>query len=162
MRNSWVGLLGLMVACGNKEPAGPRLPDGGSQTVIQNNIEYRGETLSLESFPVQIATNVRLTNPGSAPASLTFPDGCVVMLLVFRDAARSELAFDSRKVYGCTAALVPVTLAPGASKTFSGPTISAATILGDSLPNGTYYFSALIRPEGTALKLAAGSAALAK
>lgn len=86
--------------------------------------------------------------------------GCVVLLRVYRDADRTSLAYDMARDFGCTQALVPVTIRPGETKEFSTPSISAAKILGDSLPNGRYYFTALIRPEGRRAELRAGSAEL--
>ena len=152
-----------LAACSKESPE-PIDPGagGGSQTIVQNNIEYRAETLFMESFPVQVATNVEITNQTGAPATITFPDGCLVLLRVYRDAERTKLAYDMARDYGCTMALVPVTIGAGQSKKISAPTSSAASILGDSLPNGTYYFSALIRPNGQRLELRAGSGELAK
>ena len=156
-------LAAAIAACGpTGDPNEPAPNSGGSQTLIQDNMHYRAETLLLESFPVQVATNVEITNPASAPVTVTFPDGCLVMLRVYRDAERTRLAWDMARGFGCTGALVPVTVPGGESKIISAPTVSAATILGDSLPNGRYYFSAMTRPGGVPLLLRAGSADLAK
>ena len=157
-----VALTASMVACGSsKDPSEPR-PGGDFQTIVQNNVEYRAETLIMESFPVQVRANVQITNSSGSAVTITFPDGCLVLLRVYRDAERTSLAYDMERDFGCTQALVPVTIGAGESKTISAPTISAAKILGDSLPNGTYYFTALTRPEGQRVELRAGSAALAK
>ena len=148
-------------ACGT-DPGDPSPAGGGSQTIVEGNVEYRAESLIMESFPVQIRTNVQITNLGIAATTVTFPDGCLVFLRVYRDAARTSLAWDSEREYGCTDALVPITVGSGQSKTISSPTVSAREILGDSLANGTYYFSAVIRPANRRLTLQAGSAELAK
>ncbi|MGQ0560780.1 MAG: BsuPI-related putative proteinase inhibitor [Gemmatimonadota bacterium] len=153
-------LLLALAACGRPEPAGPARD--ASQIVVQDNVSYHAETLLLESFPVQVATNVSIRNRADSPVTITFPDGCVVQLRVYRDAARTALAYDMARQFGCTMALVPVTLAANGTKEFSAPTISASKILGDSLPNGRYYFSAVIRPNGRQLVIPAGSAELAQ
>jgi hypothetical protein len=93
---------------------------------------------------------------------LTFPDGCKVLTRVYRDEARRSLAYDMTQVMGCTMAIEEYRMAPAAVREFNAPTISAATILGDSLPNGTYYISAVLRPNGKRIELEAGSAPLAK
>ena len=156
------GVVAMAAACSNtsRDPSDPG--PGGSQTLVQNNIEYRAESLFLESFPVQVVANVEITNLTGAPVTITFPDGCLVALRVYRDADRTRLAYDSSRDFGCTQALVPVTIGAGESRELSTPPISAARILGDSLPNGTYYFSALVRPNGQQLQLRAGSGNLAK
>lgn len=155
-------LVAVTAACSNAstDPGDPG--PGGSQTLVQNNIEYRAETLFMESFPVQVAAKVEITNLTNAPVSIMFPDGCLVVLHVYRDADRTRLAYDSARDFGCTQALVPVILRAGDSRQFSAPSISAAKILGDSLPNGTYYFSVLVRPNGQRLELRAGSGELAE
>ena len=157
-------VLVVLAACSSKsnDPIEPGPGAGGSQTIVQNNIEYRAESLFLESFPVQVVANVEITNPTGAPVTITFPDGCLVLLRVYRDAERTKLAYDMAQDYGCTQALVPVTIAAGQTRELSTPPISAAKILGDSLPNGTYYFSALVRPNGQRIELRAGSGELAK
>jgi hypothetical protein len=155
--------LVTLAACSteSRDPGEPGV-NKDSQTLVQNNIEYRAESLFLESFPVQVVANVEITNQTSGPVTLTFPDGCLVVLRVYRDAQRTQLAYDMARDYGCTQALVPVTVRAGESKQLSSPPISAAKILGDSLPNGTYYFSALVRANGQRLELRAGSGELAK
>ena len=60
----------------------------------------------------------------------------------------------------CTLALVEVALAPGESQEFQTGLVSAATILGDSLPNGQYRITAYLRP-GQIVELEAGTAELA-
>jgi hypothetical protein len=66
------------------------------------------------------------------------------------------------RVMGCAQAIQEFNIDGNETKEFDAPTISAATILGDSLPNGTYYLSALLRPNGKRIELEAGSAPLAK
>ena len=161
MRNALLGFLVVAAGCG-ADPGASGSRGGDAQSIVEDNIVYRAETLIMESFPVQLRANVHITNLRSAPVTVTFRDGCLVYLRVYRDAARTSLAYDSEKVEGCTDALVPVSVGAGQSKTVSARTISAADILGDSLPNGTYYFSAVVRPETQRITLHAGSAALAR
>jgi hypothetical protein len=81
---------------------------------------------------------------------------------VYRDASRQSLAYDMTRVMGCTMAIEHFRIGGAAVREFDAPTISAATILGDSLPNGTYYISAVLRPNGKRIDLDAGSAQLAR
>ena len=60
----------------------------------------------------------------------------------------------------CTLALLQVDLASGESQTFDAGLVSAATIVGDSLPNGEYRITAYLRP-GQIVELEAGVADLA-
>ena len=161
MNKAIVVVVAMVAGCA-ADPGEPGTRGGDAQTIVESNIEYRAETLIMESFPVQLRANVHITNLRSAPVTVTFRDGCLVYLRVYRDAARTSLAYDSERVEGCTDALVPISVGAGQSKTVSARTISAADILGDSLPNGTYYFSAVVRPETHRLTLHAGSAELAK
>src|SRR5690606_2756215 len=55
----------------------------------------------------------------------------------------------------CTMQLVELDLAPGESREFQAST-RADEILGDSLPVGRYYFTALLRPNGRAGEVPAG------
>lgn len=161
MKRAFVAGLMVWASCG-VDPGEPGPRNGDVNTIVQSDVEYRAETLIMESFPVQLRANVQLRNLSGAPVTVTFRDGCLVYLRVYRDEARTSLAWDAERVTGCTDALVPVRLGGAQSKTVSAPAISAATILGDSLPNGTYYFSVVVRPELQRLTLRAGSAALAK
>jgi hypothetical protein len=155
-------LIVALLACSPSDPATLADNRDDSQTVIENNVEYSAETLIMESFPVQVRTNVQLSNRGSSNQTVTFPDGCVVILRVYSDAARTQLVYESRRDFMCTMATVPIEIAAGSQREVSSPSISAAQILGSSLPNGRYHFSALIRPDGKQLLIPAGSADLAK
>ena len=162
MKKALFTFLTVLSACSNSsEPNGPGLGNRGAR-LVQDNLEFQAETLIMESFPVQLRTVVHVTNATTAPADLTFPDGCKVLMRVYRDAARRSLAYDMTRVMGCTMAIEEFRIAPAAVREFDAPTISAATILGDSLPNGTYYISAVLRPNGKRIELDAGSAQLAK
>ena len=162
MKKGLFALLTVLSACNSSESNGPTFGNNSGARVVQDNLEFRAETLIMESFPVQLRTIVRVTNATNAPADLTFPDGCKVLMRVYRDESRRSLAYDMTQVFGCTMAIEEFRIAPGTVREFDAPTISAAAILGDSLPNGTYYISAVLRPNGKLFELDAGSAQLAK
>ncbi len=111
-----------------------------------------------ESFPVQIGITVELENESTTPQSVTFPDGCVVLMRAYDSG--TEPVWDMGQTVACTLALVKVDLAPGQSEEFITGLVSAASILGDSLPNGEYRITAYLRP-GQVVELEAGMADLA-
>ncbi len=111
-----------------------------------------------ESFPVQLGITVEIENESTTPQSVTFPDGCVVLMRAYDSG--TEPVWDMGQTVACTLALVEVDLAPGESEEFSTGLVSAASILGDSLPNGEYRITAYLRP-GPVVELEAGVADLA-
>ena len=111
-----------------------------------------------ESFPVQIGITVELENESTTPQSVTFPDGCVVLMRAYDSG--TEPVWDMGQTLACTLALVEVDLAPGQSEEFITGLVSAASILGDSLPKGEYRITAYLRP-GQIVELEAGMADLA-
>ena len=111
-----------------------------------------------ESFPVQLGITVELENETTTPQSVIFPDGCVVLMRAYDSG--TEPVWDMGQTVACTLALVEVALAPGESQEFQTGLVSAATILGDGLPNGQYRITAYLRP-GQIVELEAGTADLA-
>jgi len=111
-----------------------------------------------ESFPVQIGITVEFENESATPQSVTFPDGCVVLMRAYDSG--TEPVWDMGQTVACTLALVKVDLDPGQSEEFITGLVSAASILGDSLPNGEYRITAYLQP-GQAVELEAGMADLA-
>ena len=111
-----------------------------------------------ESFPVQIGITVELENESTTPQSVTFPDGCVVLMRAYESG--TEPVWDMGQTVACTLALIEVDLAPGQSEEFIMGLVSASSILGDSLPNGEYRITAYLRP-GQIVELEAGVADLA-
>ena len=111
-----------------------------------------------ESFPVQLGITVELENESAIPRSVTFPDGCVVLMRAYDSG--TEPVWDMGQTVACTLALVEVDLAPAESEEFNTGLVSAASILGDSLPNGEYRMTAYLRP-GQVVELEAGMADLA-
>ncbi len=106
-----------------------------------------------ESFPVQIGITVELENESTTPQSVTFPDGCVVLMRAYDSG--TDPIWDMGQTVACSLALVEVDLAPGQSEEFITGLVSAASILGDSLPNGEYRITAYLRP-GQIVELEAG------
>ncbi len=126
---------------------------------LVGGITYRATSLIIaESFPVQIGVTVELVNESGMPQSVTFPDGCVVLMRAYDGGP--DPVWDMGGSVACSLALVEVDLAPGGSEVFQSGLVSAATILGDSLPNGEYRITAYLRP-GEVVELNAGRADLA-
>jgi hypothetical protein len=167
MRAVFPSILALMVALGGRrslertsQPELPSLRQGAPQT--EGDLRYTAETAILESFPVQLATTVRVSNVGSRPAALEFSDGCPVLLRAYRTAARTyPPVWDQERDTFCTQALQLFTLEPGNTKEFTVRT-DARQILGDSLPNGDYFLTAVVRKTGWPLELDAGQVELAR
>jgi hypothetical protein len=123
-------------------------------TDVDSPVTYKVTGFAIaESFPVQISVTVEATN-----GSVTFPDGCVVLMRVYADG--TDPAWDMSGAVACTQALVQVDLDPGGTEQFQTGLVSAATILGDSLPNGNYRITAYLRP-GEIVELDAGTVDLA-
>lgn len=162
MKKAVFAFLAVLAGCSNSaDLSAPALGNSGAR-IVRDDFAFQAGTLIMESFPVQLRTVVRAKNETSRPVDLVFPNGCKVLVRVYRDAARASLAYDMARVMGCTMAIEQVHVGGGETKEFNAPTISAATILGDSLPKGTYYFSAVLHANGNRIELDAGSAPLAK
>ena len=116
------------------------------------------EFVIAESFPVQLRITVELENESATPKSVTFPDGCVVLMRAYDEGTEAD--WDMANTVACTLALVEVDLAPGESRTFDTGLVSATTILGDNLPDGEYRITAYLRP-GQIVELEAGVVDLA-
>ena len=140
----------LVFGCGT-DAAGPE--SGFLRT--EEGLEYRASTDILESFPVQLKVNVRITNASNSAMDLLFPDGCVVLVRAYRSGT-STPAWDQRLSTGCTAALVPLHLDARQSAMYSSMT-DALAILGDSLPDGQYRLEAYLRPDTGPVAVAAGT-----
>ena len=173
---AWAVTLWLagLAACGGPGPVeeggpGPAAGEPGAalqqqQTgqVTAEGVTYTAETRIAETAPVTMYTTVRVENTSSGRQEVTFPDGCVVLLRAYRDAARTGApAWDQQRGVACTMQLVTMSLAPGESREFLARA-TADQILGDSLPPGRYYFTALLRPAGRAVEVPAGEGELAR
>jgi hypothetical protein len=130
-----------------------------SAAVVQGDIEYTAETLILESFPVQLHTIVRMRNRTRSATEIRFGGGCPVQIRAYRNEARTSLAWDQGRVIACTKEIQIVTLKSGESAERNART-DARAILGDSLPDGKYYFSAYVQVVGAPFLIPAGAADL--
>src|SRR5690606_28313013 len=113
----------------------------------------------MESFPVQLATTLYITNPNPVPVHVSFPDGCVVQLRAY-PADSDEPGWDRGQPVDCTMAIVDVTVGPRSTRTFEVRT-NAAAILGNSLPDGRYRLEAYVRPGPGEIAVSAGVVDLA-
>jgi len=155
-----MGLIGLALLAGcNGSSDVVEPPAGSGAPVIVGGIEYTGQTLVMESFPVQLDTRVTMRNRSSARATVELASGCPVALLVYRDAARTQLVWDQSRGRMCTMQIQIVELAPGESQEQS-TRASAYDILGDSLPDGRYYLTASVAVTSGGVRVPAGSADL--
>lgn len=153
-------LLVLLAAGGCAGAVDPDLDAPGSAAVVQGDVGYRAETAVMESFPVQLRTTVTMGNRGRGKTQLRLGSGCPVQLRVYRDEARSRLAWDQGRVIACTKEIQIVELAPGDSAQRSAGT-NAHEILGDSLPDGRYWLGAYVQVVGAPLVVPAGAVDLA-
>lgn len=151
-------LLPLLVLLGCTSTSDDDVTGTPDRNRTIGDIELSAETMVMESFPVQLRTVVTARNTSPDPVRITFPDGCVVIIRAYRDAARSGQPV-WEQASACTMALVPVDFAPGETKTFTNGT-DAREILGDSLPDGRYWLSAFIRPDSERIDVPAGAADL--
>jgi len=134
-------------------------PELQSRSVVGGVTYSVTEFAVAESFPVQIGVTVEVANESATSQSVTFPDGCVLLMRAYD--SRGELAWDLGHLVDCTAALVELDLAPGETEQYEIGLISAATILGENLPDGEYRIAVYLRPNGQSVELEAGVADLA-
>lgn len=146
----------LLAACAKNGPE----EAGAGASVSEGGIEYRAETRVAESFPVQLHTTVTMTNASAAGMDVELPGGCPVLLRARRAEDTVRVAFDQAQVRVCTMQLLQFRLAAGESRTFEG-SADAGEILGDSLPDGRYLLSAVLRPNGRLVEVPAGEVSLA-
>lgn len=155
-----IAAIAMVAALGCAQGGDPQEPPSTIAAVVESGVSYSADTRVMESFPVQLAIIVTATNTSERSIDITFPDGCVVLLRVYRDAARTDLAWDQADHVGCTMALVEWDIAPGSSETARAAT-DAGQILGDTLPDGEYWLEAVLRPDGRTVVVPAGSVELA-
>jgi hypothetical protein len=111
---------------------------------------------------VQLRTRVTASNETDQPITFS-TGGCRVLLRVYRSAGRTGTpAWDQERVVGCTMEIVEERIGPGQSREYTAGNISAAEILGDSLPNGRYFLVAAFLKDGQRVPLEAGEADLAR
>lgn len=153
-------ILAASLACshGPSDPA-TRGPGGSpAGAVVVDGVEYSATVEIMESFPVQLAATVTITNRTDEPKTVTFPDGCVALLRAYQG---DTLVWDQAEDVGCTEALVPIELGPGESEQVRSPTSSAADVLDDEWPDGEYAMAVYLRPDGEEVEVDGGTADLA-
>jgi len=152
--------LGFLLNACTGTPSTPSDDNGSNPpspgVVVQDGIEYRGEVVALESFPVQLRGNVTITNKGSETRIVWFPDGCVALLRAYRTHAR-EPVWDQGSDLACTTAIVEMTLAPGESREVGTPTSSTRDIVGDRLPDRLYRITITLRPANGLVEIEGGT-----
>lgn len=148
VRAAWALLA--MAAC--QTQGSPVQPDDSASLRVVQGVEYAADMRVMESYPVQLAIAVTITNRSGSPVTLRFPDSCVVTLRAY---AAGRQVWDQRILILCAAVEVDVTLAPGASRTFDMRT-DAGQILGGHLPDGRYRIEAVLTPSGETVRLDAG------
>lgn len=153
-----IGCTGANTPVSDGSPPGDGSPLGGA--VVLDGIEYTGDVLVMESFPVQLSGRVTIANRSGETRTVTFPDGCVALLRAYRP-GESEPVWDQSGEQACTMALVPIELAPGATQEIPTPTASGYDILGDALPDGEYRITIYVRPNGGEVEIDAGTTDLA-
>lgn len=156
----WVTTCGMLLAAATLAACEVSVSGLDLRDRLIDGVTYRVKSFAIaESFPVQIGVTLEIANESTTSQSVTFPDGCVVLMRAYV-AGDTEPAWDMGGVVACTLALIQVDLAPGESKEFQTGLVSAQTILGDSLPNGEYRITVYLRP-GQIVELDAGVADLA-
>ena len=110
-----------------------------------------------------------VTNAGRSPISLEF-GSCALKLRAYRTAARTgppawrsegRQPYGGGGFYGCGAVLHGAVIAPGDSLARFGVESLVIEVLGDSLPDGRYYFTAVIElNSGASPEIPAGEAQL--
>ena len=161
-----IALLALFVGatCGDQStPTPPDRRAGGSLSgsVVRDGIEYRADLLVMESFPVQLSGRTTIRNTSNETRTISFPDGCVVLLRAYRTAGGGPV-WDQASGIACTMAIVPIELAAGEEREIPTPTVSAYEILGTELPDGDYRIVVYLRPiESGEVEIEAGTTDLA-
>ncbi len=160
-RNSRASLLVLGAALVSGCGAGSVGPNNDFGDVEFGNLTYRVKQVTIaESFPIQIGVTVSVRNRTASTQSVTFPDGCVVLMRAYRDDPAP--VWDMATGLACTLALVERDLEPGEEIEFGAGLVSAGTILGSTLPSGEYRMTAYLRPGGDIVELEMGLIDLAQ
>jgi len=149
--------VAVCVAAACQGGSSPIQPDDLASLRVVEGVRYEADTRVMESFPVQLATAVTITNTTSARITLHFRDGCIVTLRAYQG---GQQVWDQRTLILCTQALVDAVIEPGRSSVFEART-SAAEILAGGLPDGEYQLEAVLEPSGEVVRLGAGTVPLA-
>ncbi|MGH7550397.1 MAG: hypothetical protein ACREK3_06520 [Gemmatimonadota bacterium] len=157
-------LVAIVACSGSNPPTSDGQPPGNGlrqgNAVVHDGIEYRADVAVMESFPVQLAGNVGITNLSGEARTVTFPAGCVALLRAYRPGG-ADPVWDQALEVVCTMALVPMELPPGATHEVRTPTVRAHEILDEELPDGEYRITVYLRPNGGVVEIDAGTTDLA-
>lgn len=130
------------------------------QPIAGLRIEVRGEDLS--HIPDGRLFLVDGTNTRTDTMTLE-NGGCSVLIDVARDSVGAAPVWQpdrARPRLLCAMYSVTQSIGPGSSRTIGHATLRSATVLGDSLPEGRYYFVARLWFNGQRWSVPAGSAIL--
>jgi hypothetical protein len=151
-----VGALAISLALGACGPVATPGTPGVAGTQVVDGFGYRAQSVELPAQPRQVDVAVTVMNMLQRERQLEFPDGCIVLIRAYRDAARSGVpAWDQQRQAACTQAIQRVTFGAGEAR-FYRATVSVPDILGDTLAPGRYHFTALLRPAGRRVEVPAG------
>ncbi|HYV99094.1 MAG TPA: hypothetical protein VE967_16680 [Gemmatimonadaceae bacterium] len=133
--------LGAAAACGSDSGTGPRTTVGGIKYTARVELVEAGGTAPLLSV---VAT---LTNTTGAPQMRTYPAGCPVRILLYRQ-SDNTLVYDERTRDCAPEPTATVTIDPLATADLQSGIRFPATVAGDSLPFATYKVRAAVMTEG--------------
>lgn len=153
--------LALALACAEepRDPGSSAEPAPSAASADVGSLRLDADVLVMESFPVQLRGTLRVANPTGAPIAFDV-GGCPVFLRVY--GADGGVIWDQGDGAICTMILRTVTLEPGAAESFETGSASAADVLGEDRPDGTYRVTVyLARIEGGQPEADAGEVALA-
>lgn len=149
-RGAALGVLAVLLPTAGLAPAG--CGDGAptAPSVVRiADVRFRGGVDVRESFPVQLGFRLTARNVGEGDAALV-TDACGLGARAYRTRARDgEVAWDGRASGPCRAGVAPVTVPAGDSVLWTVD-VSAADVLGNSLPNGRYHFTVSLGRVGVA------------
>lgn len=97
--------------------------------------------------PVRMRGRVTADNAGSRVAMVSFPPYCRIYLRAYRASDRTgRPVWDQERAFlqqagGCKLPSRPIDIPPGERREAEGMWSSARDVLGDSLPQGEYWFS---------------------
>lgn len=131
-------LLATAVLTGCEAPL-PTAP-----TIVQlDELRFHGGLVVLESFPVQLGFRLVARNVTDHDVRLV-TDGCGLGARAYRTPDRTGTpAWNGRPAGPCPASAVPLPVAARDSLVWRRD-YSAADVLGDSLPDGRYFFTATL------------------
>jgi hypothetical protein len=130
-------ILALAAACAEepRDPASTGEPAPSAGAAGAESLALEADVAVMESFPVQLRGTLQVSNPTAAPVSFDV-GGCPVFLRVY--GADGALVWDQGEGAICTMILRTVRIESDGTETFQTSTASAAEILGEDRPDGTY------------------------